>query len=206
MSAQDLALFLRQKMGEKKATNVEMVRRTKISRRTWYRLLSADIEEAKLSTLVKLASALDTSVAHLVHLYFQSHRSKHRLIQETVKTNLPSNSLVKTEQSFTKAWEISNQSRKTWKNLTLRCIDDALDIRFHEDNNTGFQPVSTLKSERREVSIAETKVGDTVSISIDFVAPNTIGTTMSHWRFFDGDKQMLGKAFPKLDCLVKVIE
>lgn len=65
MSAEDLALFLRQKMGEKKTTNMDMVRLTKISRRTWYRLVNADIEEAKLSTLIKLANALDTNVTEL---------------------------------------------------------------------------------------------------------------------------------------------
>lgn len=70
MSAEDLALFLRKKMGEQCTTNTEMVRRTGISRRTWYRLLNSDIEEAKLSTLIKLANALNVSVTQIVQIYF----------------------------------------------------------------------------------------------------------------------------------------
>lgn len=73
MSADDFAIFLREEMGRQRVNNTEMVRRTNISRRTWYRLLDADIKEAKLSTMMKLANGLNVSVEDLIQVYFKNN-------------------------------------------------------------------------------------------------------------------------------------
>jgi DNA-binding XRE family transcriptional regulator len=49
----------------------EAARRADISRQTWYRLLSADVTDAKLSTMIRLAEALETTPMQLLHLYFE---------------------------------------------------------------------------------------------------------------------------------------
>lgn len=71
MSAEDLARFLRRRMGEMKLTNSDVAARANIARQSWYRLLNAEIEEAKLSTLVRLAEALGVSVMVLLQLYYR---------------------------------------------------------------------------------------------------------------------------------------
>ena len=71
MSAEDLSRCLREKMGQQRTNNTEMARQANISRRTWYRLLDSDIEESKMSTLLKLSKVLDISITELIHIYFK---------------------------------------------------------------------------------------------------------------------------------------
>ena len=70
MSAKDLANYLEQRVAMLGLSKSEAARRADISRQTWYRLLSADVNDAKLSTMVRLAEALDTTPMQLLRLYF----------------------------------------------------------------------------------------------------------------------------------------
>lgn len=71
MSALDLAHHLREQLETLGMTITEASARSGISRQTWHRLLQADIDEAKLSTLVKVANVLETHVLTLLTVYFQ---------------------------------------------------------------------------------------------------------------------------------------
>jgi transcriptional regulator with XRE-family HTH domain len=71
MSALDLAHHLRAQLEALGMTITEASARSGISRQTWHRLLQADIDEAKLSTLVKVANVLETHVLTLLTVYFQ---------------------------------------------------------------------------------------------------------------------------------------
>ena len=71
MSALDLAHHLRAQLEALGMTITEASARSGISRQTWHRLLQADIDEAKLSTLVKVANVLETHVITLLTVYFQ---------------------------------------------------------------------------------------------------------------------------------------
>lgn len=70
MSSKDLADYLGQRVARLGLSKSEVARRADISRQTWYRLLSADITDAKLSTMIRLAEALETTPMHLLRLYF----------------------------------------------------------------------------------------------------------------------------------------
>ena len=61
MSAKDLANYLEQRVAMLGLSKSEAARRADISRQTWYRLFSADVTDAKLSTMVSLAEALETT-------------------------------------------------------------------------------------------------------------------------------------------------
>jgi DNA-binding Xre family transcriptional regulator len=72
MSSKDLAAYLEQRIVTLKISTSELARRADISRQTWYRLLSADLTDAKLSTMMRLADALETTPMHLLSLYFNN--------------------------------------------------------------------------------------------------------------------------------------
>jgi transcriptional regulator with XRE-family HTH domain len=206
MSSEDLALFLREKMGEQRVTNTEMVRRTSISRRTWYRLLSADIEEAKLSTLVKLANALNVSVAELVQIYFSRRPAVSRVVKEAiVETNLPNNSLVSSGGVFIKTWLVKNKTNECWKGLSLKCIDEDLPIQVRSVKGSCMIPTQTLNPEMYEIVIPDTNIGSVANISLTFTAPEQLGSTVSHWRFSRKGQLLEDQNVPKLSCLVKVV-
>ncbi|UOG92455.1 MAG: helix-turn-helix transcriptional regulator [Candidatus Thiothrix sulfatifontis] len=69
MSSRDLANYLEQRVAMLGISRSEVARRADISRQTWYRLLSADLMDTKLSTIMRLAEALETSPLHLLCLY-----------------------------------------------------------------------------------------------------------------------------------------
>lgn len=69
MSGKDLANYLEQRVAMLGISRSEVARRADISRQTWYRLLSADLTDAKLSTITRLAEALETTPLHLLRLY-----------------------------------------------------------------------------------------------------------------------------------------
>jgi transcriptional regulator with XRE-family HTH domain len=70
MSVENLANYLEQRITLLGISKSEAARRAGISRQTWYRLLSADMTDVKLSTIIRLAEALETSPLHLLRLYF----------------------------------------------------------------------------------------------------------------------------------------
>ncbi|MGB3917399.1 helix-turn-helix transcriptional regulator [Thiothrix litoralis] len=70
MSSKDFADYLGQRVARLGLSKSEVARRADISRQTWYRLLSAEVTDAKLSTMARLAEALETTPLHLLSIYF----------------------------------------------------------------------------------------------------------------------------------------
>lgn len=76
MSAIDLAKYVQHRMDTMNLSITGAAKTSGISRQTWHKLRQADIKEAKLSTLVKVAAALKTTPFTLVNLYFQKPLAK----------------------------------------------------------------------------------------------------------------------------------
>lgn len=70
MSATDLANYLDLRVKSLGLSKSEAARRADVSRQTWYRLLNAEIHDAKLSTLIRLSEALETTPLHILRIYF----------------------------------------------------------------------------------------------------------------------------------------
>jgi len=75
MSAQAVSAFLRRTMLRQGLNNSQVAIRAGISRQTWYNLLNADIKEAKLSTIMNVAKALEVSPNVLTDIYFNRSES-----------------------------------------------------------------------------------------------------------------------------------
>ncbi|PID47376.1 MAG: hypothetical protein CSB47_00585, partial [Proteobacteria bacterium] len=124
----------------------------------------------------------------------------------TITTNLPSNSLVDADSAFVKSWNIKNHTEQHWKGLTLRCIDEDLDVQIINAANKTKLPTHTLQPEHWEIRVPDTNVGYVASVSVNFMAPKHPGTTVSHWRFFKNGKRLNDDLFPALNCLVMVVD
>jgi DNA-binding Xre family transcriptional regulator len=82
MSSVDLANYVQRRMQVLDLSLKAAAQRSGLSRQTWHKLRQAEIQEAKVSTLVKVAATLRTSVPDLLAVYFQSkvsstHQWKH---------------------------------------------------------------------------------------------------------------------------------
>ena len=73
MSSMDLANYVQRRMQVMDLSLKEAAERSGISRQTWHKLMRAEIQEAKVSTLIKVAATLRISVPDLLDVYFQSN-------------------------------------------------------------------------------------------------------------------------------------
>lgn len=71
MAATNLAMYLDKRINELGLSKSEASRRADVSRQTWYRLINADIQDVKLSTLIRLAKALEVHPLVILKLYFE---------------------------------------------------------------------------------------------------------------------------------------
>ncbi|SEA21003.1 Helix-turn-helix domain-containing protein [Thiothrix caldifontis] len=75
MSAIDLASYVQRRMKTLNISMKDAATRSGLSRQTWHKLMRAEIQEAKVSTLIKVAAILRISVPVLLDIYFQSRTS-----------------------------------------------------------------------------------------------------------------------------------
>ena len=72
MTASNFAYYLKKRLQALRLTTVEAAHRSGLSRQTWYKLLRADVEEARLGTINKVAITLQTTPEFLISLYYQA--------------------------------------------------------------------------------------------------------------------------------------
>ncbi|CAA6823796.1 MAG: Unknown protein [uncultured Thiotrichaceae bacterium] len=70
MSADRVAEFLKDRARSLNLSQTELSRRSNLSRQTLYRLFSADISQAKISTIVKVSRALQVEPTDVMGIYF----------------------------------------------------------------------------------------------------------------------------------------
>ena len=81
MSAIDVANYLKQRIKRLNLSTATAARLSGLSRQTWHKLLNAEIEEARLSTLVRVAETLHTLPTVLIALYFNGSATQRKLSQ-----------------------------------------------------------------------------------------------------------------------------
>jgi len=71
MSAIDLGCFLRKRMSTLNISVSCVCRDSGISRQTFQKLLNAEIKDAKLSTIVRIADSLKVEVLDVISIYIK---------------------------------------------------------------------------------------------------------------------------------------
>lgn len=83
MSGIDLAEYIQERMNTLNLSVTAAAERSGVSRQTWHKLLRADIQEAKLSTLMRVARTLEMPAPDLFNIYFYSGRKRTRAYELT---------------------------------------------------------------------------------------------------------------------------
>lgn len=193
----------------------ELARKTGISRQALYGILDGSSGQAKVSTLISLASALKVHPVvlfrHLLHQLelpkFSTTGAKYQFdASGFVTETVPDHSSVTTGQIFCKTWEIQNIGHVTWQNRKLLCVDRPASSPRIID---GVQP--PLYSERcltplqTSIDIPETLPGDTVLLSVQFKAPSYPCSIISYWKMADEHGDICFPDSEGLSCLVRVV-
>lgn len=193
----------------------ELARLTGISRQGLYGLLDGTSGQAKISTLMALASALRVHPVvlfrHLVHQMnmpkFATTGSKYQCDASGFvrDVTIPDNDIVTTGQTFTKVWEIQNVGHVVWKNRRLICVDQPVGFAAIMEGIALPNPNRLLKPTHHSIDIPETQPGDTVMLSVEFTSPDYPCNVMSYWKMTDESGDICFPETEGLSCLVQVV-
>jgi transcriptional regulator with XRE-family HTH domain len=208
MNRDKFEVFLKEIITAKGLSKIQLAQKSGISRATLYNVLQGNVAEARLSTLVKLAAALDVHPLELLTPYFSDSISDRKLLATTKSLDTgfvndvtyPDNSLVQPNQVFIKTWSVLNMGKTPWKNIFLTCQDQADQYQHPNiENQMQLHPTS------QQITISETQPGERVEISVEFTAPSTPCRVISFWKAADQQGNLIFPDKSPLTCLVKVI-
>lgn len=208
MSKLDLAELLSFQIDKISINRSQLAKQARISRQTLYKLLNAEIEEAKLSTLVRLSHALHLSPVEVMKVFFNAsslsiHKSDNTGLMGDI--TFPDNSIVTPNQVFTKTWAVKNTGDIIWKHRKLICIDDRIIVTPRQETDTHVAKERGLIPLVSEIDIPTTLPNESIELSVQFKAPSYACTTISYWKSVDEHGNFLFPEKEGLSCLVNVV-
>lgn len=208
MDLEGFSRYLKNNIKEKNLTIKGTAEKAGISRQNLHKILNGEIAQAKLSTFIKLAIALDEHPEDLFLAYFDNNEfpdSRKKNVDRSgfiCDISYQDYSIVKTKQCFTKQWKIKNLGKQIWKDRKLICIDDQLEVTSLTTNDT---VVHGLSPERRCIDIPLVKPKRNWIATVNFIAPEFPCTVISHWKMIDAAGNFCFPDNQPLVCLVRVI-
>lgn len=191
-------------MEQNNLSKAALSKKAQLSRTSLYKLLNGEVAEAKLSTIVNLAHALEIPPIELLKPYFKQLAAACPLdknspaLDSKFITDLtyPDNSIVYTGQTFDKVWSVVNTGNVAWKGLFLACQDTPIYL--------GDMPIG-LHSEKQKVPIPDTLPGEKAIISVTFNAPSLPATAISYWKSENAKGELMFPQKKPLYCMVKIV-
>jgi DNA-binding Xre family transcriptional regulator len=182
-----------------------LAEKAQLTRQELYSLLHGNVGDVTLSTIARLAFALDVPPMELLKPYFNDLNQKQikGLTSEpklgtgfVADITYPDNSLVYTGQTFEKVWSVLNLGNSPWQNLYLECQDEEIVV---DGRGVGLQAVS------KRVAIPETQPGQKAFISVQLQAPVLPCSAISRWKAVDEKGRLVFPDKSPLYCMVKVV-
>lgn len=206
--------YVRQRAESLGMSMSELARRTGISRQALYGVLDGSTGQARISTLIALARALQVHPVllfrHLLHQLelpkLSTTGAKYQFdASGFVSETVPDNSLVTTGQIFCKTWEIQNIGHVAWRNRKLVCVDRPLEPAHIAEGVILASTGRRLAPLQSSIDIPDTLPGDTASLSVQFTAPAYPCSVISYWKMTDEQGEICFPETEGLSCLVRVV-
>jgi len=215
MPLYELSNYVKQRANTLGLSMSELARQTGMSRQGLYGLLDGTTGQAKISTLIALAKALQVHpmvlFRHLLHQLdlpkFSATSAKYQFDASGFVQDLtiPDNITVLTDQVFTKVWEIQNIGHVNWVGRKLVCMDQKINVPSVPDYIVAPEIRRGLVPTWYVINIPETLPGDSAILSVEFTAPSYPCAVLSYWKMVDEHEEI---CFPKtegLSCMVRVV-
>ena len=215
MPSKDFEQYVRQQCKYLNLSLTEVAKQSDMSRPNLYKLMSGNAENARLSTLVKLANVLETHPQILLRHMFEHTDISPLTLPSILHTHdgsgfiadvsIPDNTQVTQSQTFIKTWKIQNTGAIEWTERFLVCVDNQITITQKTANFDIPAFKRGLIPTENSVAIANLLPGETTEISIEFTAPSVPGSCISYWKMADREGNL---CFPKLEglsCQVQVL-
>lgn len=214
MSIDEFSAFVIARQKELKLSVSELSRRSGLSRQSLYRFFGSEVEQARLSTFVKLGIALELHPLELMRVFFHEWqfptmtpaRTNSAIEHDDVgfigDITYPDYSVVTAGQRFEKIWEIQNVGKVPWVNRTIICVDDKVEVSF---NSVSQYKYGLTPLEGNTIDIPTVNPGEVLRVSRLFQAPKVACTTISWWKMVDDNDEIMFPEMTGLYCLVKVV-
>jgi len=217
MSAIDLSYFLHARAKNLNLSAASVSSKAGISRQTWYRLINADVQHARISTLMRVANALQVSLIELSCLYNKKKYSSRKSLINTMQDNedayvfirdvsYPLNSMVGKGEIFEKTWEFINVGNRPWVNRRFICVDNQFNIQVKNPKHTDINKNNLLIPLQHSVDIPTTAPGEHLLMSIQFRAPEHTGTMISLWKTVNAQGDYCYPKHEGSSCQVRVVQ
>lgn len=220
MSSAQLTAFIEQRVAVLGLSKTALAKQAKISRAALYKILDGEVQEAKLSTLIRLAAALDCHPLDLLRPLFSRWElpvktsTGAKYAQDAsgfvADVTYPDNSVVTMGQVFEKVWEIKNLGKQVWQGRKLVCVDDFLQVSSNALDDAALTMALPIQQRgliplQREIAIPTTQPGESVRLAVSFRAPEYPGGMISFWKMQDAQGELCFPELEGLSCLVKVV-
>jgi transcriptional regulator with XRE-family HTH domain len=213
----NFSAYIRSRARAQNLSMTQLAQASKISRQTLYKIMKGD-NEAKLSTMISVASVLKMHPLDLLRAFFGYRALPFETMASTKHlydassfiedVTIPDNMRVWVNQSFVKSWKIQNTGKVPWINRCLLCMDEQMQLQFSSEIDLIFK----LPTQGRRLLPAQTSIpipttlpGQTAQLNVDYTAPSYPGTQISYWKMVDESGEICFPDLEGLSCLVQVI-
>jgi len=210
------AEYIERRVKELKITKTALAKRAGISRSELYKLLGQDIDEARLSTIARLARALDVNIFRLIkQITSLSARNMAPIVipqhaEDAMgvicRPNFSDCRIVGVGEEFEYIWRVCNLGSIPWKDRQLVCLDGDI-IAVNTCDLTGppllarqLAPVSD------KVVVPDTLPGGIAEIPVRFKAPAHPCTATSYWKLANRDGTSCFPGVEELVCKIHVVD
>ena len=214
-SAYELDTYVRQRARQLNINLTQLAEKVGITRQGLYDLLKNNGEKSELGTLIKLSNAISVHPFVLLRLIFDNSIHPNFTTSSAIHhcdatgfiadVTIPDGSIVFANATFTKTWKIQNIGSVDWIGRTLVCMDEK--IEYISRSPEFASPIARrgLTPSQNAIPIPKTLPGQTVELSVEFIAPDYPGTQLSYWKMTDGKGRLCFPEIEGLSCVVKVI-
>lgn len=195
--------------------------RTGVTRAYLHRLLSGETKNPGVSTIHRLATALELPAMTLFRLYTNGQAG--HVSPRTARRHLglldpcdgfvfvedvtvPDHSPVCPRERFTKTWAIQNAGSVIWLGRRLVRVDSDV-IAAQRTAHGNLVPIldTHLMSYDRIVEIPTTQPGQVTELSVELRAPDGSGAVAAFWTMEDSDGRQCFDYQCHLYCIVTVV-
>lgn len=199
---EDLPSFVRRRARDLGLTQGELAQRAGISRQAVVKLLSGETIDPQISTVGRLATALNVAPIYLFQLLMKRSVIE-RSVQQMARLvgdhsafvhdlTVPNGAIFPPGCRFEKVWQIQNAGRVIWADRWLEC------------QNCDRESDRTLRPDVPKIPIPLARPGAVVILSVWFTAPSTPCTATSVWKMTDCEGTVYFPQLDGLDCTISV--
>jgi DNA-binding XRE family transcriptional regulator len=203
MSSIDLPTYIRKRARELGLTQCGLASRANLSRQTIVKIISGEVRDPRITTVIALARALEVAPFFMLRLWLNSLNGGFFRAGLDINgdqcsyvggESVPNGMLTAPNQTVVMSYILQNSGTGIWPGRRLKCIN--------------VPPVASempaLFPDPDTIDLPLLEPGSTHEIHIKLKTPSVPGMYVSYWKLMDENDVPCFPKLPPLDCVVTV--